>query len=341
MPPSATWHPVPTHLGCDEAAAAYAQEIADVTLDIAVNGMGPDGHTASLFPGFPQVQAGGVCVAVHGSPKPPPDRVTLTLPKLNASHRIVLAVAGADKAPLLARVIAGPDPEGPPRSGPRAPGDRRRRRGPRCLRGLAAAPCRDRVVATGKHTGRTDIPLTDKGRDLARALRTRLEGRSFALVLCSPLSRARETAQLAGLEPRPRRRPPGVGLRRVRGPHHPGDPHEIPDWYLWRDGAPGGERPDDVAARCDRAIARLRSTEGEVAVVAHGHILRAIAARWVDAPVALGPPAPGHGRDLRARLRGEVRSSAAGTARPAPGAAASRRAGRGRSACDRAAARSG
>jgi 6-phosphogluconolactonase len=111
--PDATWHPVPTQLGCDEAAAAYAHEIADVTLDIAVNGMGPDGHTASLFPGFPQVHAEGVCIAVHGAPKPPPDRVTLTLPKLNASHRILLVVTGAAKAPLLARVIAGPDPEVP------------------------------------------------------------------------------------------------------------------------------------------------------------------------------------------------------------------------------------
>ncbi len=111
--PDATWHPVPTHLGCDESAAAYAEEIADVTLDVAVNGMGPDGHTASLFPGFPQVDAAGVCVAVHGSPKPPPDRVTLTLPKLNASHRILLVVTGAEKAPMLARVIAGPDPAVP------------------------------------------------------------------------------------------------------------------------------------------------------------------------------------------------------------------------------------
>jgi 6-phosphogluconolactonase len=111
--PDATWHPVPTHLGCEEAAAAYAQEIADVTLDVAVNGMGPDGHTASLFPGFAQVHADGVCVAVHDSPKPPPDRVTLTFGKLNASHRILLVVAGAEKAPMLARVIAGPDPEVP------------------------------------------------------------------------------------------------------------------------------------------------------------------------------------------------------------------------------------
>jgi 6-phosphogluconolactonase len=111
--PDATWHPVPTHLGCEEAAAAYAQEIADVTLDVAVNGMGPDGHTASLFPGFAQVHADGVCLAVHDSPKPPPDRVTLTFGKLNASHRILLVVAGAEKAPMLARVIAGPDPEVP------------------------------------------------------------------------------------------------------------------------------------------------------------------------------------------------------------------------------------
>jgi 6-phosphogluconolactonase len=111
--PDATWHPVPTDLGCDAAADAYALEMADVTLDVAVNGMGPDGHTASLFPGFPQVHADGVCVAVHGAPKPPPDRATLTLPKLNASHRILLAVTGADKAPMLARVLAGPDPEVP------------------------------------------------------------------------------------------------------------------------------------------------------------------------------------------------------------------------------------
>jgi 6-phosphogluconolactonase len=107
--PEATWHPVRTELSPEEAAAAYSQELEDITLDVAFNGMGPDGHTASLFPGFPQVHAGGVCVAVHDSPKPPPDRVTLTLPKLNAAHRIVLFVTGAEKAPMLARLLAGPD----------------------------------------------------------------------------------------------------------------------------------------------------------------------------------------------------------------------------------------
>ncbi len=142
---------------------------------------------------------------------------------------------------------------------------------------------------TGKHTGRTDIPLTDHGREVARSLRARLEGRSFALVLCSPLSRARETAQLAGLEPSALDDDllewdygeyEGLTTPEIRA--------ERPDWYLWRDGTPGGEGPEGVAARCDRAIVRLRATEGDIAVVAHGHILRALAARWVDSPVALG-----------------------------------------------------
>ena len=108
--PDAVWHPVPTQLGCDVAAAAYATELAEVELDVALNGMGPDGHTASLFPSYPEVEQDGVCLAVHGSPKPPSDRVTLTLGKLNGAGRIVLLVTGAEKAPMLARVLRGPDP---------------------------------------------------------------------------------------------------------------------------------------------------------------------------------------------------------------------------------------
>jgi 6-phosphogluconolactonase len=111
--PGATWHPIRPELGAEGAAAAYAQELDGTTLDVALNGMGPDGHTASLFPGFEQVHAEGVCLPVYDSPKPPPDRVTLTLPKLNESRRIVLLATGAQKAPMLARVLAGPDPEVP------------------------------------------------------------------------------------------------------------------------------------------------------------------------------------------------------------------------------------
>lgn len=111
--PDATWHPIAPELGAEGAAEAYASELGTTTLDVILNGMGPDGHTASLFPGFPQLTADGICVAVHDSPKPPPDRISLTLPKLNESRRIVLLATGASKAPMLARVIAGPDPEVP------------------------------------------------------------------------------------------------------------------------------------------------------------------------------------------------------------------------------------
>jgi 6-phosphogluconolactonase len=111
--PDATWHPIAPELGAEGAAAAYAQELDGTTLDVSLNGMGPDGHTASLFPGFPQLTAEGICVAVHDSPKPPPDRITLTLPKINESRRIVLLATGASKATMLERVIAGPDPAVP------------------------------------------------------------------------------------------------------------------------------------------------------------------------------------------------------------------------------------
>jgi broad specificity phosphatase PhoE len=142
---------------------------------------------------------------------------------------------------------------------------------------------------TGKHTGRTDIALTDAGREVARELGERLAGQDFAVVLCSPLSRARETAQLARLE--------CSGLRddllewdygEYEGLTTPEIRKDRPDWFLWHDGAPGGEMPHDVAARCDRVIAEVRAVEGTVALVAHGHILRALAARWIDAPIDLG-----------------------------------------------------
>jgi broad specificity phosphatase PhoE len=142
---------------------------------------------------------------------------------------------------------------------------------------------------TGKHTGRTDIALTDAGREVARKLGERLAGEDFAVVLCSPLSRARETAQLAGLE--------CSGLRddllewdygEYEGLTTPEIRQDRPDWFLWRDGAPGGEMPAHVAARCDRVVAEVRAVEGRVALVAHGHILRALAACWIDAPVDLG-----------------------------------------------------
>jgi 6-phosphogluconolactonase len=113
--PDATWHPLAVDLGCDGAAAAYAEELDGTVLDVALNGLGPDGHTASLFPGHPMARAEGIAVCVRDSPKPPSERVTLTLGKLNEARRILLVVTGAEKAPMLARVLAGPD-EGVPAS---------------------------------------------------------------------------------------------------------------------------------------------------------------------------------------------------------------------------------
>jgi broad specificity phosphatase PhoE len=143
---------------------------------------------------------------------------------------------------------------------------------------------------SGRHTGRTDIPLTDEGRDRALELRDRLAGADFALVLVSPLERARETARLAGLgDPCQVREDllewdygdyEGVTTPEIR--------EQRPDWYLWRDGVPNGETAAEVGARCDRIVEEIRSVDGNVAIFAHGHILRALAARWVEEPVEFG-----------------------------------------------------
>jgi 6-phosphogluconolactonase len=103
-------HRIPGELGPEAAAAAYAEEFDDVVLDAVLLGMGPDGHTASLFPGHPALRADGTVVAVRDAPKPPPERVSLTLRTLNAARRLVLLVTGEGKADALARVVAGPDP---------------------------------------------------------------------------------------------------------------------------------------------------------------------------------------------------------------------------------------
>jgi 6-phosphogluconolactonase len=109
----ATWHPMPATLGPDAGAAAYERELGDVVLDYTHLGIGPDGHTASLFPDHPLLDATSRVVGITDAPKPPPDRITLTLPALNGSRQIVLLATGASKAEPLARVLAGPDPATP------------------------------------------------------------------------------------------------------------------------------------------------------------------------------------------------------------------------------------
>jgi 6-phosphogluconolactonase len=105
----AVWHPMPATLGPSEGAMEYSRELGGMVLDVTHLGMGPDGHTASLFPNHPVLDAHGVAVGITDSPKPPPERITLTLPKLNESRRIVLLVSGEGKSEALARVMAGPD----------------------------------------------------------------------------------------------------------------------------------------------------------------------------------------------------------------------------------------
>jgi 6-phosphogluconolactonase len=107
--PGAVWHPMPGPSGPQAGAAGYERELADVVFDLTHLGMGPDGHTASLFPDHPVLDAPGRAAGVSDSPKPPPERITLTLAALNGSRRIVLLVTGAEKADALARALGEPD----------------------------------------------------------------------------------------------------------------------------------------------------------------------------------------------------------------------------------------
>jgi probable phosphoglycerate mutase len=137
-----------------------------------------------------------------------------------------------------------------------------------------------------QHTGTTDIPLTDNGRRQAEAVAPRLAGREFALVLSSPLGRALETCRLAGLGDSPE-----ISddlLEWNYGEYEAVTTADIrntdPGWDLWRDGCPGGEDAAQVAARVDRVIARLRELDGDAALFGHGHVLRVLAARWIEQP---------------------------------------------------------
>jgi 6-phosphogluconolactonase len=106
--PGAYWHPMPGPQGPQHGAELYAEELADTKLDVVLLGMGPDGHTASLFPDHPVLDAPGRVTGVDDSPKPPPQRITLTLTAINTATRIVLMVSGAEKAAALAEVLGEP-----------------------------------------------------------------------------------------------------------------------------------------------------------------------------------------------------------------------------------------
>lgn len=142
----------------------------------------------------------------------------------------------------------------------------------------------------GRHTGVTDIPLTENGRKLARQLQPILAREKFVMVLTSPLQRARETCELAGL---------GTVASVDRdlmewnyGEYEGLTTEQIrqtrPDWSVFRDGCPGGESPLQVSVRADRIVSRVRAMDGNVALFSHGHILRVLAARWINLSASYG-----------------------------------------------------
>ena len=138
-----------------------------------------------------------------------------------------------------------------------------------------------------RHTGRTDVPLTERGRTQAQRLGERLQGRSLARVLSSPLQRALDTCVLAGLGDRAEIRPEllewdygdyeGLTTAEIR--------ETVPGWTVWSHPTPGGETASQVGSRVDRVVRDLAALDDDAAVFAHGHVLRVLAARWLG----LGP----------------------------------------------------
>jgi probable phosphoglycerate mutase len=143
---------------------------------------------------------------------------------------------------------------------------------------------------TGQHTGLTDLPLTEHGEEMARRLGQRLNGTKFAKVLTSPLRRAMRTCELAGFGPEAET---DRDLLEWDYGEYEGrltvDIHsERPDWQLFRDGCPGGESPQQVAARADRVVQRVRRIGGDVLLFSSGHFLRVLAARWIGSAPIVG-----------------------------------------------------
>jgi probable phosphoglycerate mutase len=143
---------------------------------------------------------------------------------------------------------------------------------------------------SGQHTGRTDIPLTAHGEEMARRLEPSLRQIAFARVFCSPSLRARQTCEMAGLAPAAEIEPDleewdygdyegqiSADIRKSR-----------PDWDVWRDGCPHGEKPKGVSDRADRLFEKLRDLEGNVALFSHGQFGCVLAARWIGLPAFAG-----------------------------------------------------
>ena len=142
----------------------------------------------------------------------------------------------------------------------------------------------------GRHTGRTDVPLTELGRREAASVGARLAGRRFTRVLTSPLARAAETCRLAGFGDQAELDAELLewDYGAYEGLTTPEIRVERPGWTLWQDGVPGGETLDEVGARADRVLAELAMTGGEVLLFSHGHLLRVLAARRLGLDASFG-----------------------------------------------------
>lgn len=139
---------------------------------------------------------------------------------------------------------------------------------------------------SGQHTGVTDLPLTPRGEENARRLGQRLRGLQFAKVFCSPLQRAVRTCALAGFGSVAELDPDLVewNYGQFEGLTTAEILAKYPDWNLFRDGCPGGESPEQIGARADRVIARLKTIQGNVLLFSSGHILRVTGSRWLGLP---------------------------------------------------------
>jgi probable phosphoglycerate mutase len=143
---------------------------------------------------------------------------------------------------------------------------------------------------SGQHTGTTDLALTERGEANARRLGERLQGLTFAKVLVSPLQRARRTCELAGFGAAAEIVPDLVewNYGEFEGRRTKEIRSERPDWQLFRDGCPGGESPQQIGARADRVVAKIRALGGDALVFSSGHFLRVLAARWLGLEPSAG-----------------------------------------------------
>lgn len=140
---------------------------------------------------------------------------------------------------------------------------------------------------SGRHTGRTDIPLTQNGEEEARSLGKHMRDIQFSQVLTCPLQRAQQTCALVGLKPVPEIEPDLIewDYGDYEGKRSVDIRQERPDWNIFRDGCPQGEMPAQISARADRLLARLCKLDGNIALFSHGQIGAVLAARWIGLAV--------------------------------------------------------